>query len=148
MSASQFVPPAAGRVLAVLDDRVTVKMAPEDTDHAWELFELAGPAASGPPLHAHPWRESYYVLEGVLDVQIAGRRETLTAGAVAIVPPGVAHTFKIRSERARFLVLTSGDRAGAFFAELDRERGDGTSMDAVVAVALRNGLALEGPPLA
>jgi hypothetical protein len=59
------------------------------------------------PVHTHPQDESYFVLEGRLTVQAAERRFELEAGAAAVVPMGVAHTFRVDSDTARVLVLTT-----------------------------------------
>jgi hypothetical protein len=60
-----------------------------------------------PPLHTHPQDESYVVLDGQLTVESGGDRFTLTEGGVAVVPMGVAHTFRMVGETARVLVLST-----------------------------------------
>jgi mannose-6-phosphate isomerase-like protein (cupin superfamily) len=50
--------------------------------------------ASGPPLHTHATQEdSFYVLEGVLTVQLDDEVVELGPGDFATAPPGVAHSF-------------------------------------------------------
>jgi mannose-6-phosphate isomerase-like protein (cupin superfamily) len=68
-------------------------------------FEFALDAgASGPPPHFHPHQEeSWEVLEGVLDLRIAGRRERLRAGESIGINPGTVHSFRNGSgEPVRF----------------------------------------------
>ena len=47
------------------------------------------------------------MLEGRLTVQAGERRFVLEAGAAAVVPMGVAHTFRVDSDTARVLVLST-----------------------------------------
>ena len=47
------------------------------------------------------------MLEGKLTVLAGGRRFQLAAGGAAVVPMGVAHTFRVDSDTARVLVLST-----------------------------------------
>ena len=53
------------------------------------------PAGSGSPagLHSHPWEQTFYVLEGVMTVEIEGEPEPfdLHPGDVVVFPRGVNH---------------------------------------------------------
>ena len=59
-------------------------------------MEMVLPAeADPPPAHIHPQQhEDYEVLEGSLDVRIAGRWRTLATGEAATVEPGQPHQFR------------------------------------------------------
>ena len=49
---------------------------------------------SGPPLHVHrEQHDTFYVLEGVLKIQVGDEMLDLMPGDFASVPPGVPHTF-------------------------------------------------------
>lgn len=49
---------------------------------------------SGPPLHIHRDQDdSFFVLKGILTVQVGDELHELGPGDFATVPPGVAHTF-------------------------------------------------------
>ena len=71
------------------------------------MIEFLFPRHASPPLHTHPQDESYVVLDGRLTVQAAERRFELIAGEAAVVPMGVAHTFRVDSDTARVLVLST-----------------------------------------
>ena len=71
------------------------------------LIEFLFPHHASPPLHTHPQDESYVVLEGRLTVQAGDQRYELEAGAAAVVPIGVPHTFRVDSDTARVLVLST-----------------------------------------
>lgn len=70
-------------------------------DTAGELVEMEFTLPAGsvaPPPHVHPGPvEEYEVLEGTLDLMVAGVWSRLAAGESASVPSGVLHTFKNRS---------------------------------------------------
>ncbi|MCG3174794.1 MAG: hypothetical protein GMKNLPBB_03083 [Myxococcota bacterium] len=109
-----------------------------------ELFEISGPEGSGPPPHAHPWNESYVVLEGKLVVAVDGQEHILSRGDVVHIPAGVTHLYKIAAPGTRFLATTSGDKAGAFFADVDANVPPGVptpdSLPGLITVAKRNSL--------
>ena len=70
-------------------------------DSAGEFVEMEftlPPGSVAPPPHVHPHPiEEYEIIEGTLDLMIAGNWRTLTEGESASVPTGVLHTFKNRS---------------------------------------------------
>jgi quercetin dioxygenase-like cupin family protein len=97
----------ASEQLWFLGTLATIKLPGEASDGRFALIEFLFPRHASPPLHTHPQDESYVVLEGQLTVQAAERRFELVAGEAAVVPMGVAHTFRVDSETARVLVLST-----------------------------------------
>jgi quercetin dioxygenase-like cupin family protein len=85
----------------------TIKLPGEASDGRFALIEFLFPRHSSPPLHTHPQDESYIVQEGRLTVQAGERRFELMPGAAGVVPMGVAHTFRVDSDTARVLVLST-----------------------------------------
>jgi hypothetical protein len=71
------------------------------------LIEFLFPQHASPPLHSHPQDESYVVLEGRLTIRAGSERFELEAGGAAVVPIGVPHTFRVDTETARVLVLST-----------------------------------------
>jgi mannose-6-phosphate isomerase-like protein (cupin superfamily) len=52
------------------------------------------PYLSGPPLHVHDEQDdTFFVLDGVLTVQVGDELYELGPGDFATVPPGIPHTF-------------------------------------------------------
>lgn len=99
--------PAGGEHLWFLGTLATIKVSGEASGGRFALIEFLFPRHASPPLHTHPQDESYIVLEGRLTVQAGGERFELEAGAAAVVPIGVAHTFRVDSKTARVLVLST-----------------------------------------
>jgi quercetin dioxygenase-like cupin family protein/ketosteroid isomerase-like protein len=131
--------PASGRELSVGGETVTVLQSGGE----FEVFELTGPAESGPPPHAHPWVESYFVLGGSVEITTDQPR-LLAAGDFATVPAGAVHSYRLVGADCRVLVMTTGSRASQFFAEVDATVPPGppteASLPTLIEVAKRNGL--------
>jgi quercetin dioxygenase-like cupin family protein len=84
-----------------------VRVAGEAVDGRFAMIEFLFPRDASPPLHTHPQDESYIVLDGTLTVHAGANRFELDAGGVGVVPTGVAHTFRVDSDTARVLVLST-----------------------------------------
>jgi quercetin dioxygenase-like cupin family protein len=85
----------------------TIRVAGEAVEDRFALIEFLFPHHTSPPLHTHPQDESYVVLEGRLTVTAGDERFERVAGGTAVVPMGVAHTFRVDSDTARVLVLST-----------------------------------------
>ena len=99
--------PGEGEQLWFLGTLATIKLPGEATDGRYALIEFLFPRHASPPLHTHPQDESYFVLDGRLTVQAGDERFELEPGAAAAVPMGVPHTFRVDSDTARVLVLST-----------------------------------------
>jgi quercetin dioxygenase-like cupin family protein len=134
-----LIEPNSGKSLQVLQDNLRVLATGSDTEGAYEVFELTGPFNSGPPPHYHPWGESFFILEGEVEILVGDTQKVATAGCFASVPGGSVHTYRIVSPTARFLVMTQGANASKFFTDMDREIDpQALDMDKVIAVAARH----------
>ncbi len=96
-----------GEQLWFLGTLATIRVAGEACGGRFALNEFLFPRHASPPLHTHPRDESYIVLEGRLTVRAGEQRFELEAGSIAVVPMGVAHTFRVDSDTARVLVLST-----------------------------------------
>lgn len=85
----------------------TIRVSGESVGDRFALIEFLFPRWASPPRHTHPQDESYVVLEGLLTIEAAGRRFELRPGGTAVVPIGVPHTFRVDSDTARVLVLST-----------------------------------------
>jgi mannose-6-phosphate isomerase-like protein (cupin superfamily) len=83
------------------------------------IYEFVGTAASEcPPLHTHPWNEWFYFLDGEVAFQVGKRLVQATPGSVIHLPAGAAHTFRIKSPQAKFLVGVSNAAAEGYLKDL------------------------------
>lgn len=87
---------------------VRPKLSGTETGGRLALWEGVLPRGAAPPLHSHPQDETFYVLEGSVAVW-AGELHAgvCTAGAAIFVPADVPHTFRVDSDTARMLFLST-----------------------------------------
>lgn len=113
--------PGEGKTITVAGEAITFKAVSEETNGAWTLMEFSVPPHfAGPPPHWHKKElEAFYVLSGVLTLQLEERTTQSPAGSFALVPPGVVHTFANQEdEPVTFLSLLSPGGFEGFVDEL------------------------------
>jgi mannose-6-phosphate isomerase-like protein (cupin superfamily) len=102
---------------------VRPRLSGADTGGRLALWEGVLPRGSAPPLHTHPQDETFYVLEGELTVWVvepehaddrdgdtgwlATRARPCRAGDAVFAPGSSAHTFRVESDTARLLFLST-----------------------------------------
>ena len=67
------------------------------------LIDQLMPTGLGPPAHFHPVDEGFYVLEGEITFNAAGKLQKATAGSFVHLPRLTPHTFAVDSPSARVL---------------------------------------------
>jgi quercetin dioxygenase-like cupin family protein len=86
---------------------VTIRVPGAAVDGRFDLAEILLPHLASPPLHTHPVDETFVVLDGSLTIVAAGERFVLQSGGVGAFPAGVAHSFRVDTDTARALVLST-----------------------------------------
>ena len=86
---------------------VRPKLMGEQTGGRFALWEGVLPRGAAPPVHTHPQDETFYVLEGRVAVWIDSERRTCEAGDAIFAPGGTPHTFRVESDTARMLFLST-----------------------------------------
>jgi mannose-6-phosphate isomerase-like protein (cupin superfamily) len=95
-----------------------IKLDGAQSDGRLGVYEGVMPHGAVPPLHSHPQDESIYLLEGSLTVWIVppelveddwvGRcGERIGVGSLVYAPGGTPHTFRVESDTARLLFLST-----------------------------------------
>lgn len=78
----------------------------KDTDGRFSLGEGLAPKGAEPPPHTHTREdEAYYILEGELTFRVGGQTIEAGPGDYVWLPRGVEHSFEIKTEQGRALVL-------------------------------------------
>lgn len=109
---------APGRSAGFDGGRVQELVAAAATDGRVAVQEHAGPRGYGHPAHAHTLEdEVLYVLEGVVEVEVADRRTTAAAGACVALRRHEPHRWRVVSEHARVLITTVPGAFADYFLE-------------------------------
>jgi quercetin dioxygenase-like cupin family protein len=68
----------------------------EGADYGSEVsfFVVHMPAGEGPPMHTHPYSETFVVQAGRAHFEVGDRSVEAAAGDVVVAPPGTPHAFK------------------------------------------------------
>jgi quercetin dioxygenase-like cupin family protein len=108
-----------GEPLWFLGTLARMKLTGAETGGRFALWEGVLPRGAAPPLHSHRQDETFYVLEGDVTIWIveeqdaaddgwlAAHAQACRPGAVAFAPGGVPHTFRVESDTARMLFLST-----------------------------------------
>ena len=136
--------------------RIAVKAGGAETGHAFAQIEVDDPHGIGPPRHLHHSEdETFYILEGEVTALVGEERIDLAAGDYCFAPRGIAHSYVVRSERARMLVTLSPAGLEELFVSLGvpvtgAEPPTDTvmpPMDELVRLFAGYGCEILGPPL-
>ena len=90
----------------------------EETRGQFALIEATARKGNVPPRHVHHREEeTFYVLEGEMNVTVGDRTFKATPGTLVCLPRDVAHSFAIESEHLRTLILFTPAGLEGFFKE-------------------------------
>ena len=142
------VPPGEGQSYPMIDGAHVVKAAVEDAEGAFELFEVIAPAAPMAPPHVSPWTGVLFLLEGRVTALVDGTTYDVELGGVVVFPSGTPCSFEVVGDSARFVAVTSGNRAGQFFADFSgsvpADQPVEDSFEQILSVTRRHGVRLAG----
>ena len=101
------VAPNAGQAYWLLTDKLTVKLASQDTGGAFALVEVVGQPDLGPPPHIHHRQdECFCIQDGTFEFVYEGKTFTAGAGSVVHLAKGKVHSHKaVGAKPARALVI-------------------------------------------
>lgn len=150
-----LVGPDEGDAYWFLGALATIKASTESTGGHVAVIEHLAPRGHGSPLHVHTREDEwFYVLEGELTFWVDGEVSVASAGSFAYGPKGLAHTFIVSSELARFLLVTEPAGFERFTRALgepaDREipppATEPPDVEGLTKLATTFGLQILGPP--
>jgi len=122
MAAKPFVVEPKNYVpaLNIVGEHVTILASGEVTE-GYEVFFQRGPEGSGPPPHAHPWDESFFVTKGEIDFGIGAESTTAGPGTFVHLPAGTEHWFRFGKGGGEMVSMTSRLGASRMFADMARK---------------------------
>jgi quercetin dioxygenase-like cupin family protein len=124
--------------------RLAFKRHEGEGEGPYSVFESLEPPGARVALHRHPsFQETFVVLEGCFDFDVAGERRALGPGEMLVIPRGAAHGFACTSPQpGRLLTISTPSRLfEAFVADISAADRGGTEAD-VRAVFARHGVEL------
>lgn len=138
----------AGTLMRLLADH-------ESTGGQFALIEQRAAKGFSPPLHVHRHEDQlFYLLEGRLTVRLGEVERSLERGQTAWLPRGVAHSFRVESEEARLLEISTPAGFERFHLDLSEPARELRIPDAMVvdvdlfaATSARYGCDIVGPPM-
>jgi len=118
-----------GPTLAVAGGNYRILVSGKQTGGEFATIEMLVPPGGGPGPHAHPdFQESFYVVEGEVEVQSTAGIYTATKGAYIVIPKGgMVHGFKNKSTQlAKLLCVVVPAGLEEMFVELGVPVAEGT----------------------
>lgn len=112
-----YIRPGEGRRYPMIDGDHIAKTTIDDANGRFEVFEVHAHVGPMAPPHVSPWTSVLYLLDGC--VTAPRRRHRVRRGAWRHRDLPGRRTLHLcrRCQPARFLAITSGERAGRFFAD-------------------------------
>lgn len=102
-----------------LTDINSILVSGDDTNGEFCVVHCLVHENDGPPLHIHGSEdESFYVLDGELEMTLGDDTLRVKSGEYVFAPRGIPHTFKVKSKQARFLVTAYPAGFDSFVKEL------------------------------
>ncbi len=140
----QLIPPGTGTTLRVIGgDLIACKVTGKETGGTFALFETTTPPKCGAPPHVHHREdETFYVVAGTFDFQIAGKVIRAEKGAVVLAPKNIPHLFQnVGNDLGKLLIIAEPAGIEDFFAEFSQFDPDAhPDLDRVKAVANKYGI--------
>ena len=140
-----IVPSGEGHLLTARGSVMAFKAVAAQTGGDFSLMERTlPPGGRTPPAHRHTnCSEGFFVLDGTITFWVAGEEVTGTPGDFLLVPRGEAHTFGNQAGEPGRLLVLHAPAADAYFEELHRLWGSGTTPEREQELALMRRYGME-----
>jgi quercetin dioxygenase-like cupin family protein len=115
--------PQDGPTVSMVGDTYRILISGEQTGGAYAAIDMLIPPNGGPGPHAHAnIQESFYVIDGEIEVKTKGKTYTAKKGAYVYIPLGGAvHCFKnVSNETAHILCMVMPAGMDKMFLELGK----------------------------
>lgn len=149
-SGAYFLDGGEGEVRWMGQTRTRFLATGETTGGLFGLVDETAREGEEIPLHRHDDVESFYVLEGKVSFFVGQDRLDGGPGSFQHIPGGTVHGFRIVSDTARYLIMTTGHHADFYKAISVPSDGDGrpasleVDWDRVIETAERFGIEMVG----
>ena len=143
MNAQPFIvaPADYAGAMNVLGVQITV-LAPNSATLSHEITLQQGEEGVGPPPHSHAWDESFFILEGEVEISCEGKAVVGNAGTLIHVPAGTVHGYRFRAGGGKMLEVSgAGGRATQMFTNVSKRVQPGPpDIPKLLDILLQNGV--------
>lgn len=144
-SRTRILGPGEGEAVSFVGSPFVTKLHGDLTEGRFDLIEAVGPAGDMPPLHVHHAHdEVFYVLDGEMSFHVGEQSFTGPAGTTAFAPRGIPHCYRVESDGARWLAMTSPAGFAEFVAAVAAAGAIDPAM--LTAIAAEHDIEILGPP--
>jgi quercetin dioxygenase-like cupin family protein len=139
-----------GERLNWMGEQTVLKVTGAETSGHYAIAEVVSTPAGFVPVHVHNNEdEAFLIMDGEVEFTVGGKTIAASAGAFVFGPRGVPHSYKVKTESARIMMMFSPAGFEGFIREtstpLDGPQPDGEmDMDALMATAARYGAEILG----
>jgi quercetin dioxygenase-like cupin family protein len=147
--AATVVQSGQGRPLNILGHAVTIKLAQQETDGNYYVFEVVTPPGHGIPPHVHSREdEIIQVIEGEYEILLGEQTYQAKPGATLHFPRHIPHGFRNvgSTPGTTFWTVIPGANFEQFFEELGALPAGPPDMAKVVAIFGKYGMEVLPPP--
>jgi quercetin dioxygenase-like cupin family protein len=142
-----------------LNTLVSFPVSPASGAAGVSIVESVARRGDSPPLHVHhDEHEVFHVVEGEMTLLVGEEQIRIRRGQTRLAPKGVPHTYRVDSDQARWLVVTTTDSFERFVRAASRpaERPQlpetqsppaAEEREAFTELCASYGIELVGPPL-
>ena len=123
------VGPQEGQSLSVVGDNYRILISGKETNGAFATIDMLIPPKGGPGPHAHAnFQETFYVINGEVEVKSEAGSYTAKKGAYVVIPKGgIIHDFKNNTDKmAHLLCVVVPSGLEEFFVEIGKPVSPGT----------------------
>lgn len=120
-SSAKVIEAGKGEILSVAGGSYRIMVSGSETNGDYATIEMTVPPGGGPGPHEHAgFHETFFVLEGEVEIKTENGTYTATAGSYAAIPKGgIVHCFKNKTDQvARLLCTVVPAGLEAFFIEI------------------------------
>ncbi len=123
---------------------IAFKRADGEDEGAYSIFEALEPPGASVEVHRHDtWQETFIVLDGDFEFEVAGERRSVGRWEILVVPRGAPHGYRCTSPNAgRLLTISTPARVFEAFVEDVSAANTDPGID-VRPVFARHGLELD-----
>ncbi len=134
------LPSGQGTVLNVMGSINTIKVSGSQSGGTITLMEIQGDAGTGVPLHTHAHEdESFYILEGEVEIEAEGKTILCRPGDTVWGPRGVPHSWLAKTP-CRMLVAVTPSGMETMFEKLAALPQDSPSPRDILAICAEAGI--------